>query len=69
MVYLQYKQNKSKISMIKTINIYTKEIVYFKDVSEILKEINRDRSDQWEEYNECDWKEGLEEFTEYRLVK
>ena len=34
----------------------------------ILQEINRDRSQDWTPYNETDWIEGLEVFTEYRLV-
>ena len=29
---------------------------------EILEEINRDRSDDWQSYNESDWREGLAEF-------
>jgi len=35
----------------------------------ILKNINEDRTDEWTDYNETDWKEGLEEFTEFKLVK
>lgn len=35
----------------------------------ILQEINRDRSQDWLPYNETDWIEGLEGFTEYRLYK
>jgi len=31
----------------------------------IIKEINRDRSDEWQDYDESDWREGLAEFTEY----
>jgi hypothetical protein len=34
----------------------------------ILREINRDRSGEWTPYNRRDWKEGLAEFTEFRLV-
>jgi len=36
---------------------------------EILEEINRDRSDEWSDYDEWDWKEGLDTFTEYELVQ
>jgi len=36
---------------------------------EILEEINRDRSDEWSDYDEWDWKEGLDNFTEYELVQ
>jgi len=34
----------------------------------ILREINRDRSGTWSPYNKRDWKDGLEAFTEFRLV-
>ncbi len=34
----------------------------------ILKEINRDRSDEWINYNKHDWREGLREFTEFEIV-
>jgi hypothetical protein len=33
----------------------------------ILNEINRDRSPQWEEYDETDWREGLAEFTTWEV--
>jgi len=36
---------------------------------QILEEINRDRSDEWSDYDEWDWKEGLDTFTEYELVQ
>jgi hypothetical protein len=35
----------------------------------ILREINRDRSAEWSPYNKSDWKEGLKEFTEYKLIE
>ena len=31
-------------------------------VPEILDEINRDRSDTWQDYTAADWREGLEQF-------
>ena len=37
-------------------------------VAEILEEINRDRSGHWTDYDETDWKEGLDEWTWYELV-
>lgn len=37
-------------------------------LTEILAEINRDRSNEWTEYNCSDWREGLEQFTCYSLV-
>ena len=35
----------------------------------IIEEINRDRSEEWTDYDETDWREGLEEFTDYEIVK
>ena len=29
---------------------------------EILEEINRDRSEEWQDYTAADWREGLAEF-------
>lgn len=37
-------------------------------ISDIIEDINRDRSDEWTPYDKTDWKEGLEEFTEYTLI-
>ena len=37
-------------------------------VGEILEEINRDRSDSWEDYDEDDWLEGMNQWTSLRLV-
>jgi len=37
----------------------TGDIVHW-TVTQILKEINRDRSDDWEPYNITDWRDGLE---------
>lgn len=36
-------------------------------LDEILEEINRDRSEEWTDYDESDWKEGLS-MTDYELV-
>lgn len=49
-------------------NTNTNEFVYWTLVY-ILKEINRDRSDEWIPYNKTDWREGLEVFTEWELIK
>ena len=38
-------------------------------IPRILKEINRDRSAEWSNYNKRDWREGLSEFTEFKLIK
>jgi hypothetical protein len=35
---------------------------YRMTVPMIVKEINRDRSDTWQDYDENDWREGLREF-------
>tara|TARA_R110000868_G_scaffold34728_1_gene125164 strand:+ start:358 stop:534 length:177 start_codon:yes stop_codon:yes gene_type:complete len=40
-------------------------------LSQIIKEINRDRSEEWTPYNKKDWKEGWAEWCEgdyYTLV-
>ena len=44
------------------------EIVKFKNIQEILEEINRDRSENWSNYTKHDYKEGLKEFTEYEII-
>ena len=41
----------------------------FKSIKGILREINRDRSAEWTPYDETDWQEGLQEFTEFDLIK
>ena len=52
----------------KLLNILTNKIEKW-DLSEIIAEISRDRSAEWTNYNKDDWQEGLEVFTEYRVVK
>jgi len=37
-------------------------------ISEIIENINRDRSDEWIDYGLGDWIEGLCNFTEFNLV-
>lgn len=37
-------------------------------LSGILEEINRDRNEEWEDYNGSEWMEGLT-FTEYKLLE
>ena len=32
-------------------------------IPQILQEINRDRSEEWTDYDETDWREGLSEWT------
>ena len=46
--------------------------VFYWTLEQILKEINRDRSEGWEEYNLTDWEEGWNEWCEgefYTLVR
>ena len=39
-------------------------------LSDLLSEINRDRSDEWIDYNEHDWKNGLEWLdTKYEFIE
>lgn len=52
----------------KLLNIETDEKITM-TLNEIIQEINRDRSDEWQNYNQSDWKEGLEVFTEYKLIE
>ena len=33
-------------------------------LTEVLQEINRDRSGEWQDYDETDWREGWREFVE-----
>ena len=42
--------------------------VYNMTLPMILEEINRDRSDEWMNYDETDWREGLAEFTTYEVM-
>ena len=37
-------------------------------LAEILQEINRDRSEEWQDYDETDWREGLTEWTTWEIV-
>ena len=37
-------------------------------LDDILEEINRDRSEEWTDYDETDWREGLAEFTEFVVL-
>ena len=49
--------------------------LYCWTVKEILENINRNRSSEWKEnsgmmtdYDESDWQEGLEQWTEFELL-
>ena len=43
--------------------------VYKMTLPMILEEINRDRSEEWTDYDETDWREGLAEFTDFVILK
>ena len=43
--------------------------VYDMTLPMILEELNRDRSDEWMNYDETDWREGLAEFTTYEVME
>ena len=36
---------------------------------QVLEEINRDRSNSWIDCDESDFREGLDQFTEYVIIK
>ena len=42
--------------------------VYLMTLPMILEELNRDRSEEWTNYDETDWREGLAEFTTYEVI-
>lgn len=50
-------------------NVTNKDDVKELTLNEILEEINRDRSDEWIPYDETDWLEGLNVFTEYEVIE
>ena len=52
----------------KLINVETGKKVEW-TLKQILDNINRDRNQDWIDYDETDWKEGLEVFTEYRIER
>jgi len=43
--------------------------IHFWTMEQILFEINRDTSEEWTDYDETDWEEGLNEWTEYEHIK
>lgn len=50
------------------LNTETNEILPM-NVQMILEEINKDRSDQWQPYDEKDWTEGLKAWTQLKVIK
>lgn len=49
-------------------DIYIRENYHIVNMYEILNEINRDRSDEWTDYDQQDFKEGLKEWTDWTLI-
>jgi len=43
--------------------------IYLMTLPMILEELNRDRSEEWTNYDETDWHEGLAEFTTYEVME
>jgi hypothetical protein len=59
---------KGEIKMITLIDINTNEQVTM-TLQEVIDDINRDRSEEWQNYDEGDWKEGLQHFTQWRIIE
>ena len=53
--------------MITLLNTETDEQVTW-TLQEVLADLNRDRSDGWRNYDESDWQEGLQHFTQWQVV-
>jgi len=49
--------------MIKVRDVET-GIMYVWEMKQVLHEINRDRSDQWQDYDKTDWEEGWDSWVE-----
>ena len=49
-------------------DIYVRENYHIVNMYEILNEINRDRSEEWTDYDQRDFIEGLEEWTDWTLI-
>ena len=49
-------------------DIYVRENYHIVNMYEILNEINRDRSEEWTDYDQHDFIEGLEEWTDWTLI-
>ncbi len=43
--------------------------VYPMTLPMILEELNRDRSEEWTNYDKTDWREGLAVFTTYEVME
>jgi hypothetical protein len=58
------KQDKARFLLL---NNRTKQLVLM-TIAEMVEEVNRDRSDCWTKYDENDYRDGIEVFTEYTLL-
>ena len=47
---------------------YIRQNYHIVNLYEILNEINRDRSAEWKDFDQMDFEEGLEEFTDWTLI-
>jgi hypothetical protein len=56
------------VDCVLTIDRETGKLVKFPSIDAVLREINRDRSGEWTRYDKTDWRDGLENFTEYKLI-
>ena len=65
------KSSKKKIGRIFRYEIHEIETgrTFVWTISEILEEINRDRSEEWVDYDESDWLEGWDEWCEGEYFK
>ena len=48
--------------------MYNGEVRYM-TLEELLESINADHSDEWTEYDKNDWREGMNEWTDWEIVK
>ena len=60
--------NKNKKFLILDWETEEHPIIKWVTLSEILAEINGDRSQEWTDYDETDWEEGLVEWTHWRII-
>ena len=49
-------------------DIYIRQNYHIVNMYEILNEINRDRSEEWTDYDQGDFADGLSEWTDWTLI-
>lgn len=49
-------------------DIYIRQNYHIVNMYELLNEINRDRSEEWTDYDQEDFEEGLSEWTDWTLI-